>query len=51
MFGWDAYTPLVQLLSTKCRYVGNDKSLLSMDALQDIDALAVYNIKLSRERQ
>ena len=36
MFGRDVYTPLVHLLDLKLRYVGNNKSLLPQDALQDI---------------
>ena len=31
--------------------MGDDKSLLTLEALQDILALAIYNIKFSRERQ
>ena len=51
MFGKDVYTPLVQLLNSKLRYIGNDKSLLAMDTLRDIYALEIYKIKLSGERQ
>ena len=31
--------------------MGNDKDILALDAVQDIDALVIHNIKLSRERQ
>ena len=31
--------------------MGDDKSLLAHDALRDINALAIHNIKLSRGRQ
>ena len=47
----DSYTLLVQLLNSKLRYVGNDKGLIAQDALQDIYALVIHNIKLSRGRQ
>ena len=49
MFGWDVHTPLLQLLHLKVRYMGNEKSLLALDALKDIHALAVHNIKLPRK--
>ena len=42
------YIPLVELLNLKLRYMGNDKSLLALDALWDIYALM---INLARERQ
>ena len=51
MFRRDAYTNLGQLLNQKLRYVCNDKSILALDALSDIYALAMQNIELSRERQ
>ena len=51
MFGQDAYTPFVQFLNPKLRYIGSDKSLLTLDTLRDIFALAIHNIKLYRERQ
>ena len=42
---------LVQLLNPKVRYMSDDKSLLAVDALRDIYALTIHNIKLSGERQ
>ena len=45
------YTLLVQLLNPKPSYMGYDKSLHDLIALRDIYALAIKNIKLSRERQ
>ena len=51
MFGRDAYTLLVQLLNSKPRYEGNDKSLLAYGALRDIYALVIHNIKMPRESQ
>ena len=51
MFGRDAYAPLVQLLNTRLRYVLNGKNLIALDALQDVYALVIHNLKLSRERQ
>ena len=38
MFGWDAYTLLVQMLNQKVRYLGNEKSFLTLDTLIDIYA-------------
>ena len=43
--------PLLQLLNPKLRDLGNDESLLALDALQDIYTLSVHNIKFSLERQ
>ena len=43
--------PSVQLLNPKSRYIGNDKSHFVLDALQDIYALVIHNIKLCREKQ
>ena len=51
MFGRTAYTPLVQFLNPKIRYMGNFQSLLALDVFRDINPLAIHNIKLSRERQ
>ena len=42
---------LVQLLTPKLRYVGNDKSILALDSLQDMYVPVMHNIKLSRQRQ
>ena len=41
----------MELLNPKCGYVDNDGSLLALDAVWDIYALAIHNIKLSRDRQ
>ena len=38
-------------MNPKLRYVGDDKSLLALDELWDIYALAIHNIKQSRERE
>ena len=51
MFGWDSYKPLVQLPNPKLIEMGDDKSLFALDVLQDIYALLIHNIELSRERQ
>ena len=45
------YTSLVQFFNPKLRFIGNDESLLALDALRDIYALAFHNIKLSKEKQ
>ena len=42
---------LAQPLNLKIRCLGDDKSLLVLDALKDKYALAIHKIKLSRERQ
>ena len=39
MFGWDAFTPLVQWLDLKIRYMGNDKTFLALDTVHDKYAL------------
>ena len=51
MFRRNAYTLLVQMLNPELRYVGDYKSLHAVDAVWDVYALVIYNIKLSRERQ
>ena len=51
MFRRVGHMSLVQLLNPQLRHVGNDKSLLALDALWDIYALAIDNIELSIERQ
>ena len=45
------YTPLVKLLNPKPRNVGNDKNLLTLNGFSDIYALAIQNIKLSKDTQ
>ena len=42
--------PLLQLFYPKIRYMGDNKRLLVLDALRDINALAIHNNKLARER-
>ena len=42
---------LAELLNLKVRYMGNEKSFLTVDALRDINILAIHNITLSRDRQ
>ena len=49
MFQMDEYMSIMQLLNQKIRYIGGSKSLLGLDALRDIYALALHNIKLARE--
>ena len=51
LFGRDVYTPLVQLLNSKLRYVCNDEILLVLNALRDVYALGIHNIGLSRKKQ
>ena len=42
---------LVQVLNPQAGYIANEKSLLTLDILKDIYALAIHNIKPSRDRQ
>ena len=49
MFGQDALVPVVKLLQPKVRYLGNDKNILSMEALQNIYQLVTTNLKYARE--
>ena len=48
MSGRDALILLVQLLNPKLRHIGIGKSILALDALRDIHALMIHNIKFSR---
>ena len=43
------YTPLVQLLNPKIRYMGDDKSFLALDTLRNTYVLAIHIMNLSRE--
>ena len=44
IFGWDVHMPEVQLLIPKFKYMNREKSLLTLDALRYIYALAIHNI-------
>ena len=41
--------PLVQMLNPKVRHMVYEKSLLALDVLGNISALAIHNIKLYRQ--
>ena len=51
MYGWDPLLPLNKLLQPKVRYLGNNESILSLEALNNIYQLVVTNLKLVRERR
>ena len=51
MYGWDPLLPLNKLLQPKIRYLGNDKNILSLEALKNIYQLVVTNLKLVREKR
>ena len=51
MYGWDPLLPLNMLLQPKVRYLGNDKNILSLEALKNIYQLVVTNLKLAREKR
>ena len=47
MYRWDPLLPLNELLQPKVRYLGNDESILSLEALKNIYQLVVTNLKLA----
>ena len=47
MYGQDPLLPLNKLLQPKIRYLGNDKIILSLEALKNIYQLVVTNLKLA----
>ena len=51
MFGMMHIHCKYQLLNPTLGYVGDDKNLFALDALQDTYALVIYNIKLPTGRQ
>ena len=51
MYGQDPLLPLNKLLQPKIRYLENDESILSLEALKNIYQLVVTNLKLARERR
>ena len=51
MYGWDPLLPLNKLLQPKVRYLGNDKNILSLEALKNIYQLIVTNLKLAQEKR
>ena len=51
MFGRDPLIPLTKLLRPKLRYLGNEESILSLEALQNIYQLVVTNLKTAREKR
>ena len=51
MYGSDPLLPLNELLQSKIRYLGNDKNILSLEALKNIYQLVVTNLKLAHEKR
>ena len=51
MYGRDPLLPLIKLLQLKVRYLGNDKNILSLEALKNIYQWAVTNLKLACEKR
>ena len=51
MYGRDPLLPLNKLLQPKIRYLSNNKSILSLEALKNIYQLVVTNLKLAPEKR
>ena len=51
MYGQDHLLPLNKLLQPKIRYLGNDKNILSLEALRNKYQLVVTNLKLTQEKR
>ena len=51
MYRWDPLLPLNKLLQPKVRYLGNDKNILSLEALKNIYPLVVTNLMLAQEKR
>ena len=51
MYGRDPLLPLTKLLQSKIRYLGNDKNILSLEALKNIYQLVVTNLKLACKKR
>ena len=47
MFGRDPILPLNTLLGPKVRYLGNDISVLSLEAMKSMFEIAATNLKLA----
>ena len=50
MFGRDPRLPLNDFLRPKLRYLGNDETIISLEAMKKIYKLAAHNLKLACER-
>ena len=50
MFGRDPILPLNTILGPKIRYLGNNISVLSLEAMKNMFEIAATNLKLARER-
>ena len=51
MYGRDPLLPLTKLLQPKIRYLGNDKNILSIEALKNLYQMVVTNLKLARKKR
>ena len=50
-FGRDPILPLNMLLGTKLRYLGNDKNILSLEAMKNMYEIVPTNLKMAREQR
>ena len=50
MFGRDPRLPLNDFLRPKLRYLGNNETIISLEAMKKIYKLAAKNLKMARER-
>ena len=50
MFGRDPRLPLNDFLRPKLRYLGNNETIISIEAMKKIYKLAAQNLKIARER-
>ena len=50
MFGRDAILLLTKLIQPQIRYLGNDKNVLSVQALKNIYEVVTYNLKLAHTK-
>ena len=50
MFGRDPRLPLNDFLRLKLRYLGNNETIISLEAMKKIYKLAAKNLKMARER-
>ena len=50
MFGRDPRIPLNEFLRPRLRYLGQDETIVSLEAMKDIHSMAAYNLKLARTR-
>ena len=47
MFGRDPRLPLNEYLKPRLLYLGNDETIISLEAMKDIYTMAAHNLKLA----